>query len=250
MVPGYDQRQARTGLTGLTKPDPREKVAQIAAWAVYWPWNLVWTIFVYNPLRYFGEFLLKEIQSALFEISNGQFRSIERDLSLDLPEPPYPIQTQRIDAKTSNVPVEVASVVTPETIVDDSPTTKTSIEPSSPPAPDSDSDDPAEIQVVSDTAKLNVSTVQAVQPVPVETSPNESIQAPPTEVEAELPEGGSSNSYTWAPPATTAFVPMSVKPLRAVKYESGSAGPATPAQQTGPSKPKTDPWFETHAPNR
>jgi len=68
MVPGYDQRQARIGLTGLTKPDPKDRAAQIIAWAICWPWNLVWTICVYNPFRYVAEFLLKEIQSALFEI--------------------------------------------------------------------------------------------------------------------------------------------------------------------------------------
>jgi hypothetical protein len=248
MVPGYDQSQAQTGLTGLTKPDPREKAAQIVAWAICWPWNLVWTICVYNPFRYIGEFLLKEIQSALFEISNGQFRSIERDLSLDPPAPPYPIQTRRNDTETSTMPVEVANVAAPETIVDDHPMTKATTEPSSQRVPNSDS--PVAIEVAADIAKLNVVTEQAVQPVVAETSPEESIQELPVEVEAEPDVGGSADSYTWAPPATTAFVPLSAKPLRAVKYESESAGPATPTQPNDPSKPKTDPWFETHAPNR
>jgi hypothetical protein len=83
MVPGYDSRRARTGIEGLTKPDPKDRAAQIVAWAICWPWNVVWTFCVYNPFRYIGEFLLREIQSALFEISNGQFSEIERDLTLE-----------------------------------------------------------------------------------------------------------------------------------------------------------------------
>ena len=118
MVPGYDQRQARTGLAGLTKPDPKDQAAQIVAWAICWPWNLVWTICVYNPFRYIAGFLLKEIQSALFEISNGQFSSIEQDLTLDPLPPPYPIpppypnpapQPQQTEAATT-ASIEVTNV--------------------------------------------------------------------------------------------------------------------------------------------
>jgi hypothetical protein len=92
MVPGYDSRRARTGIEGLTKPDPKDRAAQIVAWAICWPWNVVWTFCVYNPFRYIGEFLLREIQSALFEISNGQFSEIERDLTLEPSPPPFPIR--------------------------------------------------------------------------------------------------------------------------------------------------------------
>ena len=111
---------------------------------------------------------------------------------------------------------------------------------------------PATIQAITPTgtAELNEATEQATQPVAVETSLEESIEDLPAEVEAELAEGGSSDSYTWAPPASTAFVPMSVQPLRAVKYETGSAVPATPVEQTSPAKPETDPWFETQVQNR
>ena len=253
MVPGYDQRQARTGLAGLTKPDPKEQAAQIVAWAICWPWNVVWTFCVYNPFRYIGEFLLREIQSALFEISNGQFSSIERDLTLDPLPPPYPIpakQARRNHGAAPVVPIEVANVATPETTVEPQLSADITAEPSPVPTPGSDS--PATIQAITPTgtAELNEATEQATQPVAVETSLEESIEDLPAEVEAELAEGGSSDSYTWAPPASTAFVPMSDQPLRAVKYETGSAVPATPVEQTSPAKPETDPWFETQVQNR
>jgi len=66
----------------------------------------VWTICVYNPFRYIAGFLLKEIQSALFEISNGQFSSIEQDLTLD----PLPaLQPQQTEAATT-ASIEVTNV--------------------------------------------------------------------------------------------------------------------------------------------
>jgi hypothetical protein len=128
--------------------------------------------------------------------------------------------------------------------------TKTAHEPSSQPTPDSN--DPITIQATAstDTAERNVAIEQAAQPVAVETSLDESIEDLSAEVEAELAEGGSSDSYTWAPPEPTAFVAMSDEPLQAVKYEKGSVVPTTPVEQTGPAKPETDPWLETHAPSR
>ena len=70
-------------IDGLTKPDPREYASQIVAWAICWPWNLVWTLCVNNPFRYLIEFGFQEIRAAFDEISSGQFESIERDLLLD-----------------------------------------------------------------------------------------------------------------------------------------------------------------------
>lgn len=83
MVSGSTNHRRRNSIEGLTRPDPREYVQQILAWAICWPWNLVWTVCVYNPFRYVGEFVVKEFGSALDEISSGQFREIESDLSID-----------------------------------------------------------------------------------------------------------------------------------------------------------------------
>jgi hypothetical protein len=261
MVPGYDQRQARTGLAGLTKPDPKDRASQIVAWAICWPWNLVWTICVYNPFRYVAEFLLKEIQSALFEISNGQFSSIEQDLTLDPPPPPYPIPTPqpRQSEATTTVSVEASNAAAQSAPEEPAAVENTAPEEqsvaTSAPAP-SVSIEIATADPVASVPQTNDETVQADTsapislPVAAEALPNESIEDSPEEVEAELAEGGSADSYTWAPPVPTAFVPLSNQPLRAVKYETGSAVPAKPDEPTPPPKPASDPWLEKHVPNQ
>lgn len=241
MVPGYDQRQARTGLAGLTKPDPKDQAAQIVAWAICWPWNLVWTICVYNPFRYIAGFLLKEIQSALFEISNGQFSSIEQDLTLDPLPPPYPIpalQPQQTEAATT-ASIEVTNVAA-QPVDDESPAVADSV-PEEQPVASSASAPSTSAQSVS----IEIATANSVEsipqtndeneqaasatptnlPVAPEALPGNSPEALPEEVEAELAEDGTPDSYNWAPPASTAFVPLSNQPLRAVKYETGSAVP-------------------------
>ncbi len=260
MAPGYDQHQARAGLAGLTKPDPKDRSAQIVAWAICWPWNLVWTICVYNPFRYVAEFLLKEIQSALFEISNGQFSSIEQDLTLDPLPPPYPVpapQAQHTETATA-VSIEVTNAAAQATHAESPTVADTTAEEQ--PVVRSTSDQSVTIEIATaDAAEIVPQTIgENVQPgtSPLvnqpcgEPPPGDSIRDLPEEVETELAEGGSSDSYTWAPPATTAFVPLSNQPLRAVKYETGSAGPAKPDRPESPSKPISDPWFEKHAPKQ
>jgi len=65
----------------ITCPDPGDHYGQILAWAICWPWNLLWTLSVHNPFRYFGAFILREIRSTLNEIASGEFSQIESDLS-------------------------------------------------------------------------------------------------------------------------------------------------------------------------
>jgi len=257
MVPGYDQRQARTGLAGLTKPDPKDRAAQIVAWAICWPWNLVWTICVYNPFRYIARFLLKEIQSALFEISNGQFSSIEQDLTLDPLPPPHPIpapQPQQTEAATT-ASIDITSVVA-QPVNDESPAVADSV--------------PEEQSVAGSASAQSISietaTANSVESIPQTNAENEQVAsatptnlpvAPddlpgnsPEQVKAELAEDGSPDSYNWAPPVPTAFVPLSNQPLRAVKYETGPAVPAKPGKATTPPKPDGDPWLEKNIPNQ
>ena len=272
MVPGYDQRPARTGLAGLTKPDPKDRSAQIIAWAICWPWNLVWTICVYNPFRYVAEFLLKEIQSALFEISNGQFSSIEQDLTLDPLPPPYPIpERQPIPASqprstesATAVSIEVANVAAQPSTAESPTVAETA--PEERPVVGSISDQSVTIETATTAAveKTSPTNNENVRPeasplinqsVSAEASPDDSIDDLPEhdlpeELEADLAEGGSSDSYTWTPPPPTSFVPLSNQPLRAVKYETGSVVPSKPEQATTPPKPAGDPWLEKHVPNQ
>ena len=261
MVPGYDQRQARTGLAGLTKPDPKDQAAQIVAWAICWPWNLVWTICVYNPFRYVAEFLLKEIQSALFEISNGQFSSIEQDLTLDPPPPPYPVPAPqpRYTETTTAVSIEATNEAA-QTADEESPVIADSV-PEEQPVANSTSVTPVSIDIetadsVEKAQQTNRENVQADavgsinQPVTADAPLGDSIEDLPEEVEAELTEGGSSDSYTWAPPSPTSFVPLSNQPLKAVKYDTGSTVPPKPDQATKPPEPANDPWLEKHVPNQ
>ena len=254
MVPGYDPGQARTTLAGLTKPDPKERAAQIVAWAICWPWNLVWTLCVYNPFRYVGEFLLREIQSALFEISNGQFRSIERDLTLEPLPPPYPIPERQSQEVTTETPSVATVEAEPFATQSQGPGT----------TPGSATAHSTTVEVVVDPHQSEpISDQPSDTPTVAEEASNEqSVEHIPVEVEAELAEGGSSDSYTWEPPEPTAYVPLSDRPLKAVKYETGSNLPPTPEKQTMPEKqtasekPKTpaepaaDPWFGKQATNR
>lgn len=261
MVPGYDQRQARTGLAGLTKPDPKDQAAQIVAWAICWPWNLVWTICVYNPFRYVAEFLLKEIQSALFEISNGQFSSIEQDLTLDPPPPPYPVpapqprHTETATAVSIEVTNEAAHPADKESpvIADNDPVEQPVVNSTSVPTVSIENKTADAVERVQQTNTENVQPDAAAsinQPAAADAPLGDSIEDLPVEVEAELAEGESSDSYTWAPPSPTSFVPLSNQPLRAVKYETGSAVPAKPEPTTQPPEPANDPWLEKHVPNQ
>ena len=272
MVPGYDFRQARTTLAGLTKPDPKERAEQIVAWAICWPWNLVWTLCVYNPFRYVGEFLLREIHSALFEISNGQFRSIERDLTLEPLPPPYPVSgraTRHENLAAQESSVEVSNVSAKTIAEDDSLTVQPAAEEAvgcsfadrsatvAPATVEPATVEPATVE----TAALKVvadanqrEPVSAAQPdevvVDAEAEDEISIEDIPSDIETAFEAGGSSDSYTWQPPEATAFVPLSDRPLRAFKYDTGSSLPTPPKKPAEPTSPAADPWFEKHAPNK
>lgn len=253
MVPGYDTGQARTTLAGLTKPDPKERAAQIVAWAICWPWNLVWTLCVYNPFRYVGEFFLREIQSALFEISNGQFRSIERDLTLDPLPPPYPAPERRThheDSPAQTASINVTSETPPDTTLNGNPSASQSE--TEPTAESPAVEQSTTIEVVAAAEQTEPASDQNLEkPASAAEMSNEgSVEDIPAEVEAEMAEGGSSDSYTWEPPEPTAYVPLSDRPLKAVKYDTGSMLPKTPEKQTAPTEPAVDPWFEKQNPDQ
>jgi hypothetical protein len=259
MVPGYDSRRARTGIEGLTKPDPKDRAAQIVAWAICWPWNVVWTFCVYNPFRYIGEFLLREIQSALFEISNGQFSEIERDLTLEPSPPPFPIrqahrapqpaalETASSSDERTSIPVEQPRTISEHVSLE---STSTPLNEQLP--------ETANATTVSDKSpdlEAKPATEPLQQPAPVAPSvtairQEEELETVSTDTVAETPKGSSPNSYSWTHPEPTAFVPISNKPLRAIKYETETFQSGKTAATNNPVRPPADPWFEKNAPNR
>ncbi|MDA0284359.1 MAG: hypothetical protein O3B86_13495 [Planctomycetota bacterium] len=250
MVPGYDSRQARIEFNGLTKPDPQDHSMQLLAWAICWPWNLVWTVCVYNPFRYIGAFFLREIQSALFEISNGQFSAIERDLDLDPPPPPFQVQSK--PASRPSEPTIAAAVVS--TVTADSEqlgAVHAAAQSATATSPVSSS------IVVGDSAFLSQSSV--VAPTAGEANPPSGVEV---ESRAEAPqgvsmptdddiaEGKSSESHTWIPPEPTAYVPMSDRPLRALKYDQRTPPPGAIAPLSKSADSAADPWFQKQVPGR
>ncbi len=78
----------RIGRGSLTVPDPKLNASQILAWAICWPWNLLWTVCAYNPIFWLIEVAVREFRSGLEEISSGQFREIERELMGEAAIPP------------------------------------------------------------------------------------------------------------------------------------------------------------------
>ncbi|MDA1249601.1 MAG: hypothetical protein O2820_10290 [Planctomycetota bacterium] len=93
MVTGTDLTRPRT-IEGITRPDPRHHYGQILSWVICWPWNLLWTFAVHNPLRYICQFALHEIQSTLDEIATGEFSEITRDLEERAPLRGHPSAPQ------------------------------------------------------------------------------------------------------------------------------------------------------------
>lgn len=83
MVTSSDLRSLGRELDSVTRPDPRQYVEQILLWMICWPWNLVWTLLVHNPLRQIVQFVVIEVRSTLEEISSGEFKEIERDLAIE-----------------------------------------------------------------------------------------------------------------------------------------------------------------------
>lgn len=266
MVPGNDLRQARTEIQGLTRPDPVDQAMRIVAWAICWPWSVVWTLCVYNPFRYIAEFVLREIQSALFDISNGQFRAIEKDLTLEPLPPPFPVQSQlgvqshvgpsQLGAIASVVPSAVGGVTCPATqrsasvpassAVEAVPVLQTQV-----PATAADS-----VPVVAASSDAAVEQRDAdvecdeVEPRDAAAKCDEVEPAVSVEDEQQLEELESTRSHTWAPPEQTAYVPMSETPLRALKYDNGVPSDRPIVPESGAAASEADPWFRKHTPDR
>ncbi|MDA0921935.1 MAG: hypothetical protein O2945_22955, partial [Planctomycetota bacterium] len=205
--------------------------------------------------------------STLFEISSGQFRAIEQDLTLEPLPPPYPVSERAArheNFAAQELSVEVSNVSEKTTAEVDSLTTQSAAEEAVGCAP---ADRSATVEpAVVEPATVEARTVEAVadveqrepafgkqlseQIVSAEAENEGRIKDFPPGIEAAFEEGGSSDSYTWEPPKPTAFVPLSDRPLRAVKYDTGSAASTSQQKRSAPAGPAADPWFEKHAPNK
>lgn len=99
----------------MTRPDPRLHAEQIILWVLCWPWNLVWTLLVHNPLRHMLQFVVVEVRATLEEISSGEFQEIERDLIIGdaVPEPVDVVDLCGA-ADTVSVPASDTIVTVPE----------------------------------------------------------------------------------------------------------------------------------------
>lgn len=237
MVPRYDLRQTSWGIEGLTKPDPKERAAQIVAWAIGWPWNVVWALCVYNPFRYAGEFLLQELQSALFEISNGQFSEIERDLSLESTQLPAPTTTA--SANSERLPQPIASAVS---FGEDEWNRKASdqLVASAPSMQNISTHRPA-LASATDTAVNQTASLSTHQPWLTDQN-----QADQTAADSDT-EPDADDSYSWTPPVPSSQFSIADERLRGVRpgHRSSDETTASPADAEAPQS-VGDPWFQSH----
>ncbi len=100
MVTGSSSSSGRHDAEAVLKPDPLRFVGRLVGWVICWPWDLFWALCMQNPFRYLFGFAVQEIRVALDEITSGEFREIEQDLSLD---PPPVVAVPR--AATTQTPV-------------------------------------------------------------------------------------------------------------------------------------------------
>lgn len=103
MVTTSDIRSPGQDVDSVTRPNPRMNAEQILVWMICWPWSLVWTLLVHNPLRHVVQFAFVEVLTTLEEISCGEFQEIERDLTMSDP-PPVPHATADRPANKSQHP--------------------------------------------------------------------------------------------------------------------------------------------------
>lgn len=107
----------RRDIDSVTRPDPLTYAPKILCWIIFWPWNLVWSVFVNNPFRYMGQFIVKVIRSTFEEISSGEFKKIEAELSLE--PPPIPTNVAPTTNSRSVTPSYIAPSIAaaPTTLV-------------------------------------------------------------------------------------------------------------------------------------
>ena len=118
MVTGTDLRSREREVDSITRPDPRQHAEHILLWILCWPWNLLWTALVHNPVRHIVQFLIVELRATLEEISSGEFQEIERDLVISNTEPD---RCETVDASAEKTVVversDTVAVVSPKPAV-------------------------------------------------------------------------------------------------------------------------------------
>ena len=142
MVTGSSLSLGRHDAEVVLKPDPLRFVGRILSWIICWPWDLFWALCMQNPLRYLFGFAVQEVRAALDEITSGEFREIEQDLSLDPPPvvavprattPETPVAVDRQSLPKAPAPI-VSVAVAPAPMTSLYPTDDPWYSPPSPPA--------------------------------------------------------------------------------------------------------------------
>ena len=205
----------------MTRPDPREHAGQIVAWAICWPWNLLWTLVVYNPLRYVLRFLFHEIRSTLDEIATGEFSDIERELN----ENEFAETDRRVAPLVAQPNLPTESCVRTEI-----------------PAA---SAEPPEYSVVAQAR--GVSMMRAAEEAGGD---GEQANEPDAGFEAIVRAGVSAGSATNRPELENSSGNSMSEPIGADTCREGSDESASQASQlpgsmpeTASSSPENDPWF-------
>ncbi len=83
MVTGSSSSSVRYDAEAVLRPDPRRHVSRVLGWIFCWPWDLVWTLLVHNPIRELVCIVLGEIRSTLDDISRGELSDIESDFECE-----------------------------------------------------------------------------------------------------------------------------------------------------------------------
>lgn len=223
MLPDYKTGRARNGVDGLTRPDPREQTAQIVSWAICWPWSVVWTFCVYNPFRYIGEFVLREIQTALYEISQSEFTGIERDLALD--PPPFPLRESEATERQAMVKQAAA------------PASENQASAPAVPPPESQPDQAPEQHPapVDNSAAVAIATDEPAEDAPA---------AQPQMMPQQSPDAQSPAPVTWSPPQPAPVNAVSRQQLHGVKHADGMYRPTYLSPNGVSTEPAIDPWTQ------
>jgi hypothetical protein len=267
-------------MDAVTRPDPRTYSPRILCWILFWPWNLAWSVCVNNPFRYMGQFIVRLIRSTFEEISSGEFKSIEAELSLDQPpeppairpraEPAYivpvvPIkETKPASVATSVVESEVSAE---KQVAVKSPTVKSPTVVSIPERPEVPAAQPVSnqdarggktTQPVEQAPKRDLqpstnpssTSNQRWSPIanPYESRSDESASSMPS-TSRVMPSGSSDDSiYSASSADANAESPAVPDPLLYIKQDASEPAMSSSPPNLRPSD-QPDPWFAKADPN-
>jgi hypothetical protein len=237
----------RQELDTVTRPDPLTYAPKILCWILFWPWNLAWSVCVNNPFRYTGHVVVKLIRSTFEEISTGEFKNIEAELSLDqsVTAPAAPV------VPTALEPVSVAPIVAVQPPREQQPEVEQQAneEPSSTedfeaipesPAPPKEDEPVTPTHVESPPVAPQPQTWSAANLPPNRVASGSSLASDPRAQSRVLPSGTSPDTLYVESDVTSEAEPRPTPdPLLYIKQESDR--PTHSATQPDPWFTKTEP---------